>query len=225
MWPRKRDRSFNIPAITDHLCALVAQELSRAKPALHLPGRVSAAASGLHVVHLAGVRLGVLASGSNAETLVTRVEDGRTRQRIEAHLLGDGLTSGDMRALSDAAGLSLGTSNRIDDHDPLEPIDDLILTVLRVGKTIGSEVEQRYVLILDHRGNEIDLADPAGEGLTTMTSRVLGKAWTLGAARGKPWVGTISASRAWPSRAGRGDAGTMDRRRDHRDHHRGDHRP
>jgi hypothetical protein len=40
---------------------------------------------------------------------------------------------------------------------------------------------------------------PAGEGLTTMTSRVLRKAWTLGAARDKPWVGTSCLAHMGPS--------------------------
>ncbi len=96
----------------------------------------------------------------------------KVRDRIEAHLLRGGLTDRDMRAVGDAAGLFVSTPNKMD-FDPFEPINDRILTVLAIGKTAEGAVERRYVLILDHRGTEIDLADPAGGGLTVVTPRKL----------------------------------------------------
>ena len=192
-WPRKTDGGFNIAAVTDCLLALVDEELSRPRPALTLPGGISAAASGLHVVHLAGVQLGVSDADSKAAYVLGRVEDDGIRQRIAAHLIERGLTDADMRGLADAAGLFLGRANRIGDHDPLEPINDRILTILRVGSRAGPGVARRHVVILDHRGDEIDLADPAQRGVTTVTAMELRTAWMLGSGRGKPWVATVFA--------------------------------
>jgi hypothetical protein len=191
MWPRKLDGSFNIGAITDHVLALVHRELSDPKIALQVPASVSAAASGLHVVHLAGVRLGVVVQQSEPEALVNRVEDARVRQRIEAHGFKRGLTDGDMRALADAGSLFLGREMRLDDHDPLEPINERILRILKVCKRIGREVERRYVLLLDRHLQRIDVADPGGIGVASIAVAELRAAWKLGAT-GRPWVATIS---------------------------------
>lgn len=193
MWPRKIDGSFNITAVTDHLLALVEHELSRPVHELRVPSNVSAATSGLHVVHLAGVRLGVLPSRSTTESLLARVESKKAHERIAGHLVRDGLSDADMRALGDAAGMFVGRSNKTDDIDPLEPINDRILTAFMLGRAVGKKVEQRFVLMLDHRGDVVELADPAGGGLTHVTPSELKKAWMLGARRQRPWMATISA--------------------------------
>ncbi len=191
MWPRKRDESFDIPAIVDHLLVLVEQEMSRPTVELLVPAGIPAAASGLHIVHLAAVQVGALSVDSEAETLVEGVAEQKVRDRIEAHLLRGGLTDRDMRALGSAADLYLYTPKKID-FDPFEPINDRIHTVLLIGKAKNGAVERRYVLILDHRGTEIELADPAGEGLTVITPKKLSNAWKLAARRGRSWMGTIS---------------------------------
>lgn len=190
MWPRKLDGSFNIKAVADHLLALVEQELSRERPELHVPAGVPAAASGLHVVHLVGAHLGVITSDSKAEALLDRIEDGNVRRRIDLHLGRNGLTDGDLRALSDAAQLSLSRAWK-GDFEPFEPFSDQIFTVLAIGERKGKRIERRYVLVLDHRGDEIVLADPAGKGLAVITPPELNEAWKLGTGRGKPWVGFI----------------------------------
>lgn len=116
----------------------------------------------------------------------------KVRERIEAHLQRGGLTDGDMRALGDAAGMYVGRPNKMDDIEPLEPINDRILKALVVVKEKGSGIERRFVLIVEHRGHEIDVADPAGKGLSVVTPSELWKAWELGARRGRPWMATIS---------------------------------
>ena len=191
-WPRKRDGSFDISAITSHVLALVELEQSREVPAVYVPNGIPATASGLHVVYLATFRLGAVSPNLAPFALVRGIGEEKVRKRIEAHLRRGGLTDRDMRAIGDAAGLFLSTPHRID-FDPLEPIDDMILTALLVGKSSGGKVERRYVLILDRMDTKIDLADPAGEGFTTVTTDRLEKAWKLGAVRGRSWVGTVSA--------------------------------
>lgn len=112
------------------------------------------------------------------------------RERIDAHLGRGGLTDRDIRALGDAANLFVSRTWK-NDFDPFEPINDRILTVLAIGESKGKRIERRYVLVLDHQGDEVVLADPAGKGLTTSTPAELNEAWTLGASRGRPWVGHI----------------------------------
>jgi hypothetical protein len=195
MWPRKNDGTFNIDAVTTYLLALVQEEVSRPKPRLEI-SRVAAAQSGIHVVHAAAVCLGKLALSVTVDALVLRVEDAHIRQRIEGHLVKDGLTDGDMRALADATGLFLCRDYRIDDDDLLQPIDDSILRVLRIGRPVGTGIERRYVLLLDRSRNSIDVADPGGMGLAKVTAAKLRAAWVLGAA-GRPWVASISSK--WPA--------------------------
>jgi hypothetical protein len=192
MWPRRVDGGFDVEAITGHVLALVELELSRQVPEMFVPSGIAAAASGLHVVYLAALRLGTVSPDLAPLALVRGIADEKRRNRIKAHLHHGGLTDGDMRAVAEAAGLFLWRPNKLD-FDPFEPADDRTLSVLQVGKAAGARVERRYVLILDNQGTEIDLADPAGDGLTVTTPPELTSAWKLGARRGRSWTATVSA--------------------------------
>lgn len=49
------------------------------------------------------------------------------------------------------------------------------------------------VLIVEHQGDEILVADPAGRGSTTVTPKDFKESSELGAVRGRSWVGLIGA--------------------------------
>jgi hypothetical protein len=193
MWPRRVDASFNIPAIAEHVVRLVEEEVSRSSLRLEVPAGLPSSASGLHVLHLAAVQLGALAVSSVADDLLDRVEDARVRERARAHLRRGGLTDTDLRALGDAAGLLVGRAIGLDVPHRLEPINALILTALKIGERRDTRIDRRYVLIVEHRGDAIELADPAGQGRALVAPDDLERAWLLGAKDGRPWFGTISA--------------------------------
>jgi hypothetical protein len=115
--------------------------------------------------------------------------------RIDAHLGKDGLTEGDVRALADTVPMNLWRPNvsAFEPFEPFEPLDDRTLTVLVIGETKAAEVERRYVLILDHHGDQLVVADPAGPGLTTVARTEFNEARKVGAVRGRPWVGLVGA--------------------------------
>lgn len=85
------DGQFKIEAVVDHVLALVEQELSRVVPDLAVPSGIPASRSGLVMLHLAAVRLGLVEPGSQAELLVENVTDSEIQERIEDHLTRGGL--------------------------------------------------------------------------------------------------------------------------------------
>lgn len=193
MWPRKIDGSFRIEAVVDHLLALVEQELSRVVPDLVIPSGIPESRSGLIVMHLAAVRLALVEPGSKAELLVETITDGKIRKRIEDHLDRGGLTDSDLHRLADANGMFASRSTKID-FDPFELHSVRWVEVLRIGRKVNGKVERRFVIILDdHDLTEFTLADPVGGGVVKFTRDELAKAWELGAKKGVPWVGKVSA--------------------------------
>jgi hypothetical protein len=195
-WPRKRDGSFAVAAVVDHLLVLVRDELEHARPDAPVASGVPAAASGVHVLHAAGILLGTITGDANPDALVERITDLTIRSRIDSHLRAGGLTDGDLRALGTALRLSVGRSMKLDDTDPFEPINADIFSVLRLGRHDGSKVELRYALLLDRSGDHLKLVDPAGQGIVDMpVGGEVARAWKLGAVGGKPWLGTVSVAR------------------------------
>lgn len=192
MWPRNREGGFKIEAVADHILHLAEAELSRVVPDLVIPSGIPASRSGLIVMHLASVKLGLVEPGTTADQLVANVTDDKIRKRVENHLGRGGLTDGDLHRLADANGMFASRSTKID-FDPFEAHSDRWVHVLRVGRKVNGHVEHRYVIILDdHDLTEFTLADPAGEGLVKLTRAELAEAWKLGAKRGVRWVGTVS---------------------------------
>jgi hypothetical protein len=193
MWPRRHDGTFNIAAVVDRLLALVRTEIERPTPDLaFMTHGVPTGASGLHVMHVGAVLLGAMAAGSSHEDLVAKVADQARRARIAAHVESGGLLDSDLRALGDAAGLFFGRPTKLDDWDPLQPISDRILTMLKLGRLHGGMVERRFVLVLERQGDRITLADPSGSGVAEVQLGTLQVEWRLGANGGRPWVGAIS---------------------------------
>jgi hypothetical protein len=194
MWPRQRDGGFKMEAVVDHILRLAEAELSRVVPDLLIPSGIPASRSGLIILHLAAVKLGLVEPGSNAELLAENVTDSKIRERIEGHLGRGGLTDGDLHRLADANAMFASRATKID-FDPFELHSDRWVQVLRIGRMANGHVEHRYVIVLDdHDLTEFTLADPAGDGLVTFKRDELTEAWKLGAKKGVKWVGTISVS-------------------------------
>jgi len=193
MWPRKLDGSFKIEAVGDHIVRLAEVEMSRTVRDLVVPSGVPASRSGLVMLHLAAVRLGLVEPGSQTELLVKNATDSKIRKRIEDHLARGGLTDGDLHRLADANGMFFSRSTKID-FDPFELASDGWVQVLRLGRKANDDVEHRYVIVLDdHDLTQFTLADPNRNGLVKFTRDELTKAWRLGAKKGVKWVGTVSA--------------------------------
>jgi hypothetical protein len=190
-WHRKLDGSFDIWSAVDFLVALVQHELAKPlPPELHVPKGLPAACSGLHVVHLAAVRLGVLPPSSKPEGLVDRIENNWILARIKTRLQDGGLHDADVRILADVAGLSVGRPNKWD-GDPFEPFSDRVLPLAVVGKATKAGIERRYLLVVEHTATKILVADPAGYGLANIAHSDLLEWCKLGAKRGIPWIGLV----------------------------------
>ncbi len=194
-WPRKRDGSFNIEAAASYLVKLIEKELLLPRPKLNIPSGVAAAESGLHVIHLAAVLLGVVAPDSRAEYLVERIKDVKIKDRIQGHLRGKGLADGDMRTLCSGVGLYMSRSFTFE-CDPFEPIGPGYFSIFKTEKIVTEKVESKFVLLLEHRGDKLGLADPAGNGFITVTLRELHEACRPRGRRRIPWVGDIGKWRS-----------------------------
>ncbi len=192
MWPRQRDGGFKIEAVVDHILHLAEAELSRVVQDVVVPSGIPASRSGLVMLHLAAVKLGIWEPGSKAVVLVENVTGSKIRKRIEGHLERGGLKDSDLHRLGDANGMFFSRSTKID-FDPFELHSDRWVQALRIGRMVNGHVEHRHVIILDdHDLIEFTLADPAGAGLVKLDRHELTEAWTLGAKKGVKWVGTVS---------------------------------
>lgn len=193
MWPRNREGGFKIEAVVDHIVRLAEADVSRTVPDLVIPSGILASRSALVVMHLAGVKLGLIEPGSQAELLVENFTDSEIRKRIEGHLARGGLTDGDLHRLADANGMFFSRSTKLD-FDPFELHSDRWVQVLRLGRKVNGKLEHRHVIVLDdHDLAAFTLADPAGDGLVRFTRDELTEQWKLGAKKGVRWVGTVSA--------------------------------
>jgi hypothetical protein len=160
-------------------------------PALRAPSGVPAAASGLHVVQLAAIRLGVRPPSTAPEDLLDSVRDEHRRARIVRHLHTGGLTEADLRVLAELTPLNLYRPNNVD-FDPFEPFRQNVLAIALVGSVTASGVESRYVLVLDYGEREVTVADPAGEGLVTTSRDSFLQSWRRAQRRGLSWVDLVT---------------------------------
>jgi len=198
-WQRRRDHQFDIVAVADYLVALIEHE--RAKPPmvdLRVPSGVPSASSGLHVVQLAAVRLGVRPPSTTAEDLLGSVDDARRRGPLERRLATGGLLEADLRALAKVAPLHLYRPNKVD-YDPFESLGRNVLPIALVGREKASGIDDRYVLVVHDGEREVCLADPAGEGLVTLGRDSFLAAWRLAQRRGLPWVGLVAPISTHPA--------------------------
>jgi hypothetical protein len=191
MWPRRRDLTFNIEGVVTRLLVLVEEEVSRPKVLPRVEVGVPLAASGLHIVHVAGLYFDTLPPTSMPNDVLARVRPRTLRGKLDDHLGRDGLSDADLRLLADESGLFFGRCVKID-FDPFESISDQFLEVFRIGSDPPGPAQQRHVLLLDNQGDEFIVADPAGAGLTTMSLVKLKTAWTRGVLKGISWLGTLS---------------------------------
>lgn len=190
-WQRRRDDSFDVAAIAEFVVTLVSHE--RAKPPmpeLRVPSGVPPARSGLHVMQLAAVRLGVGPTSATPEDLLAGVGDAR-RASIERKLASAGLLEADLRVLADVASLHLYRPNKLT-FDPFEPLDVDTLPIALVGRATRSGIEARYVLVLEYGDHEVLLADPAAGGLVPLARNSFWAAWKLAERRGLSWVGLVT---------------------------------
>jgi len=190
-WQRRRDDTFDIEAVAAFLMAMVEHE--RAKPAppeLQVPKGEPVSSSGLHVIHLAAVRLAVLPPETTPQQLLARVGNEGRRLQIEARLERRGVVESDLRVLVDATPMHLWRPNKVA-HDPFEPLSNDYLPIAVVGRATSGGVERRYVLVLDYERPEVVVADPAGDGLVEMPRQAFLESWRLGAIRDRAWVGLV----------------------------------
>ncbi len=190
-WQRRLDHTFDISAVAGFLVALV--EYERAKPpmpALQVPSGVRAASSGLHVVQLAAIRLGVSSTTTPAH-LIEGVRDDRRRALIDRHLQAGGLIEADLRLLAGVAQLHFYRPNKLD-FDPFEPFGRHVLAIALVGRSTPAGIESRYVLVVEYGRRDVVIADPADEGLTTLGRDSFWASWKLAERRGLSWVGLVT---------------------------------
>jgi hypothetical protein len=102
-----------------------------------------------------------------------------------------GLLEADLRVLADGASLHLSRPNKVA-FDPFEPFGRHVLPIALVGRATPAGIESRYVLVLDYREWEVELADPACEGLVTLTRDSFWTSWKLAERRGLSWVGLLT---------------------------------
>lgn len=160
-------------------------------PELQVPAGVPISRSGLVVLHLAAVKLGVVEPGSEPEMLVSNVKDAKIKKRIQDHLDRGGLTDGDLHRLAEVNGFLLHRPRFRPDDDPFEIGSDHTLPMLMLGQQNGDKIERRHVLVIDDQDDVITVADPAGAGVVKFTRDNLMAAWKLGARKGVLWVGSI----------------------------------
>jgi hypothetical protein len=142
-------------------------------------------------VQLAAIRLGLRPPSTTPEDLLGGLGDEVRRARIARKLATGGLLEADLRALADVACLHLYRPNKLD-YDPFEPFGRHVLSIALVGRATPAGIESRYVLVLDYREREVELADPAGEGLVTLARDSFLASWKLAERRGLSWVGLVT---------------------------------